>query len=80
MIVYVTYGIGTNLNGCYSKVEGADYEECRAKIFQGTKARHAFDYDETEGLRIVEKYSLREVPLQPHKEVKPENEDDELFF
>lgn len=79
MKVYVTYGIGTNLNGCYSVVEGDNYDGCLAKIREATQLKYAFDYSEEEGPKLVDKYNLRQVPLQPHRVVEADD-GEEMFF
>lgn len=65
MKLFVTYGCGSNLSGCYSVVEGKDYHECRAKVDEVTQGKFAFDYTEERFKGQAEKYGLKEVPLQP---------------
>lgn len=62
---YVTYGYGSNLRHKYSKIEAKDYYEARVKVFDATGGKFAFIYDEEMFEGQVEKYNLKEVPLQP---------------
>lgn len=62
---YVTYGFGTNLASCYSTVRAVDYPEARQEVFKATGGKFAFLYDEKDFAGQPEKYSLREVELQP---------------
>ncbi len=62
---YVTYGLGTNLRGCYSTVEADSWGEARKQVMEVTGGKFAFDYPESKFADCIECYSLKEVPLQP---------------
>ena len=67
---YVTYGMGTNLKGCYSIVHAVDYTQARRIAHQSTNGgKFAFMYSEkewhdSEGESQAVRYRLEEVPLQ----------------
>lgn len=63
-IIYITYGFGSNLAGCFSKVEAESEAACYFEIGQKTKMKYAFSYTEAEFAGQVERHNLREVPLQ----------------
>jgi hypothetical protein len=65
MKLYVTYGLGSNLKGCYSIVEGLNRDVCERAARAGTEGKFAFTYSEEEFAGQAEKYNLKEVPLQP---------------
>lgn len=65
MKLYVTYGCGTNLKQCYSVVEAEDFDIAIEAVFAGTRGRHSTTYSEDRFAGMVEKWGLREVPLQP---------------
>ena len=65
--VAVTYGNGSNLRNNYSVVEGETRIECYEEIRHVTNGRYAFSYIyDDDFLKQIERYSLTEVPLQPH--------------
>lgn len=64
---FVTYGFGSNLKNCYSKVTGPDYSTARALVDDVTEGKFAFMYDAERFAGQVEKYGLTEVPLQPQQ-------------
>ena len=72
---FVTYGYGSNLEGCFSEFRAKDYDAARTAAFAGTGGKHAFLYSEREwtadGISQQEKYNLREVPLQPQRRITP---------
>lgn len=78
-LYYVTYGFGSNLEGCYSSFPAATAEEAREIVFKGTHGKHAFIYSCRDwhngwtGASQAEKYNLREVPLQPQKAITSHN-------
>jgi len=61
---FVTYGLGSNLANCYSKVLGVDYGEARRLVDDVTQGKFAFMYDKQEFEGQAEEYGLTEVPLQ----------------
>ena len=65
MKLYVTYGSGSNLAGCYSVAYGEDYDECRRVAMLHTGGKFAFTYTEAEFEGQIERFGLSEVPLQP---------------
>jgi hypothetical protein len=66
MKLVITYGIGTNMAGRYSVVEGRDYDDCRAKAFAGTDGgKFAFSYTEEDGMRLAAVWGWKEAPLTP---------------
>jgi len=65
--LYVTYGLGSNLCNCYSVVEAESYVEARNAVDRVTGGKFAFDYTEKLFERQVDKYGLKEVPLQPQE-------------
>lgn len=67
---YVTYSIGSQLHGCYSRIRAADYLVARRVIEAATNLQFAFMYDATEFAGQAEKYGLKEVPLQPQGKVE----------
>lgn len=62
---FVTYGFGSHLERCYSKVEAEDIHQARDKIFKVTGGKHAFIYSARDFEGQPEKYDLMEVALQP---------------
>ena len=64
MKFYVTYGCGSNLANCYSKVEAEDAHAGREAVRLVCGAKFAFFYDEEGFAGQVEQFGLREVPLQ----------------
>lgn len=68
-VYYVTYGLGSQLAYCYSKVEVP--VECDAHEYVNTLigTNYAFIYDEAhwvvDGVSQVDRYNLGEVVLQP---------------
>lgn len=62
--LFVTYGYGSNLADCYSVVRGSSWKECHDRISEGTSGQYAFTYTPKEFEGQVERYGLREVPLQ----------------
>jgi len=62
--MYVTYGFGSNLENCYSRVEGEDEQDCLRQISEATLGAYAFTYTEKHFAGQVEQWGLREVPLQ----------------
>ena len=65
MKLYVTYGSGSNLAGCYSIAYGEDYDECRKIANLHTRGKFAFTYTEAQFEGQIERFGLSEVPLQP---------------
>lgn len=65
MKLYVTYGQGYEQHNCYSVVEAASIEACRRIVNDVTKGRYAFYYTEENFAGQVERWGLREIPLQP---------------
>lgn len=66
---YVTYGCGSNLNNCFSKVE-VPYDVSPSDFVQEQiGSKYAFIYDERnwsrDGLTQEDRYDLRQVHLQP---------------
>lgn len=62
----VTYGCGSNLENCYSRVVGATAQEVRAEIARVTQGNYSFTYpDDANGKIMIETYNLKEVELQP---------------
>ncbi len=62
---FVTYAVGSKLNGCYSTVQAPDPVSARRTVDRITKGQFAFMHDE-EGFRgQVERFGLKEVALQP---------------
>jgi hypothetical protein len=72
--VYVTYGFGSNLAGCFSIVEGESWEACNKIIEEVTKMQFAFRYTERDFLNnnMQGKYGLVQVDLQPQIRVNRE--------
>jgi len=64
MTLYVTYGYGSNLKDCYSVVQGGSWKACHDRISEATSGKYAFTYTAKEFEGQVERYGLREVPLQ----------------
>ncbi len=64
MTLYVTYGYGSNLKDCYSVVQGSSWKACYDQISEATSGQYAFTYTAEEFEGQVERYGLREVPLQ----------------
>lgn len=62
--LYVTYGYGSNLKDCYSLVQGSSWKACYDRINEVTSGQYAFTYPAKEFEGQVERYGLREVPLQ----------------
>lgn len=66
---YVTYGCGSNLNNCFSKVE-VPYDVSPSEFVQSQIGqKYAFIYDERnwsrDGSTQEDRYGLRQVPLKP---------------
>ena len=64
MILYVTYGYGSNLRNNYSRVEGKDTSDCYEQIERVCGDAYAFTYTEERFEGQPDKYGLTEVPLQ----------------
>jgi len=64
MTLFVTYGRRTNLHDCYSVVQGSSWKACHDRISEATSGQYAFLYTAKEFEGQVERYGLREVPLQ----------------
>jgi len=62
---FVTYGFGSHLERCYSRVPADTIHQAWDKIFEVTGGKHAFIYTEEQFKGQPEKYDLREVALQP---------------
>ena len=65
--LYVTYAMGSYLCNCYSVVEAESYQEARNIVDRVTNGKFAFDYTGELFEHQVEKYGLKEVPLQPQE-------------
>lgn len=86
---YVTYGGGSRLANCYSRVAAPDYDSAREIIAEKIGDKFAFCYTAEEFEGQPEKYNLTDVPLQPasaydEDELLPElrkriNEDDDDY-
>jgi hypothetical protein len=61
---YVTYGFGTTLEGCYSRVWAANCGEARKEVMEKTSGRFAFMYGVEDFDRAIGKFGLVLVPLQ----------------
>lgn len=64
-VFYVTYGLGSNLAGCYSEVTASTPREAREEIDAVTGGAFAFMYNAGGFVGQIAKYSLKRVPLQP---------------
>ena len=64
MILYVTYGYGSNLRDNYSRVEGVDISDCYGQIERICGDAYAFTYTEERFEGQPDKHGLTEVPLQ----------------
>jgi len=60
---YVTYG--NNLIGKYSVVEAENYWKAREIVFEKIGRFFAFIYSDPEFSGQIEKFDLKEIPLQP---------------
>lgn len=67
-LYYVTYGNGSNLGNCFSKVEVPDDAAAWSFVQNQIGPAYAFIYGEADwtmdGKTQAERYSLTEVPLQ----------------
>ena len=61
---YVTYGCGSNLEGCYSTVYADSYDEARSWIDYETGGKYAFVYEHDKYEDAIAYWNLTEVPLQ----------------
>lgn len=62
----ITYGCGSNLEGCYSRVTGASMEKVREEIHRATGGKYSFSYaDDAKGAEMIKTWDLKEVELQP---------------
>lgn len=67
--VYVTYGMGSNLGNCFSKVEVPRGMSATGYVQSVIGQKYAFIYDEfhwvINGISQEDRYDLTEVELQP---------------
>lgn len=61
---YITYSLGSNLNGKYSKVRAEDYISMRHAVHAAIGTAFAFAYTAADFRGQAENYGLTEVPLQ----------------
>lgn len=66
----ITYGCGSNLQNCYSRVTGESMEAVRKKITEVTDNQYSFSYmDNAETADMIKRHNLTEVNLQPMKPI-----------
>ncbi len=62
----ITYGCGSNLENCYSRVTGETMTEVRDRISEVTKNKYSFSYpDDSAAEAMIARWNLKEVALQP---------------
>jgi DNA-directed RNA polymerase subunit M/transcription elongation factor TFIIS len=64
MKMFVTYGFGSNLGGCYSVVEKDTMAEAIREVHAVCGSGYAFTYEEKEFDEAIKRWNLVEVPLQ----------------
>lgn len=66
----ITYGCGSNLQNCYSRVTGESMEAVHKKITEVTNGHYSFSYmDNAETADMIKRHNLTEVNLQPMKPI-----------
>lgn len=64
--VVITYGCGSNLENCYSRVTGATQKEVMDEISRVTNGKYSFSYfDKPAYEAMIKTWNLKEVELQP---------------
>ena len=64
--VVITYGCGSNLENCYSRVTGESKQAVMDEVSRVTEGKYSFSYHDKPAYEtMIKTWSLKEVELQP---------------